>query len=113
MALRAFQTDRCGVCGSQVPTEFDVRHDETAEGLHRLSAYGYTCRSCKRLVDLAGHNASLLRAAHNYVANPPAWAMLDEQDDERDGGKRPGRQHRFLASRDGTVSSRSAGRSGS
>lgn len=96
-SLFAAQDGRCAICGGVRRQKLSVDHRH-ADGLVR----GLLCRLCNgRLLTAARDLPAVLRAAADYLENPPAVAVLGERvvpDEHRDGGnsrrsRRRGRGH--------------------
>lgn len=82
MALFRYQGGLCAICLGKRGYRLDVDHDHRkAERLGvRASVYGLLCKRCNRvLLPAAWRDPKILRAAADYLENPPAPRVLGRQ----------------------------------
>lgn len=81
--LRLFKAQGgvCASCGGHRGYRLDVDHDHRVAERHgvRASVQGLLCRQCNRvLIPAAWRNPAVLRAAADYLENPPAQRVLGQ-----------------------------------
>lgn len=77
-AIVSRQGNVCAICGGSRPYNLAVDHDHAiAEQFGvRASIRGALCKRCNKLLRDVRDNSQLLRAAAEYLSNPPAKKVL-------------------------------------
>jgi len=79
LAIFKYQGGRCAICGGLRGYRLDVDHDHRLAERRgvRASVMGLLCRQCNRvLLPAAYRNPAILRAAAEYLEDPPAPKVL-------------------------------------